>query len=172
MPTAQGDLALLNDPVAQKLLQAALPAHLAYTWPDGTPRVVPIWFHWNGQQIILGGPPGAPKMKALTSGTSVAITISTNEFPYKVLYIRGSVSLGHSDDVVPEYILMARRMLGEEGGAAWLAQITPLLPVMGGMARLAVTPQWASIVDFEQRFPSAVTRAIATATAAAGAATA
>ena len=44
----QGDLALLDDPVAQTLLQSTIPARLAYSWTDGTPRVVPIWFHWTG----------------------------------------------------------------------------------------------------------------------------
>jgi hypothetical protein len=35
----QGDLALLNDPIAQALLQSTIPARLAYSWTDGTPRV-------------------------------------------------------------------------------------------------------------------------------------
>jgi hypothetical protein len=41
----QGSLELLDDPVAEKLLRSAIPARLAYTWMDGTPRVVPVWFH-------------------------------------------------------------------------------------------------------------------------------
>src|SRR5215471_12808955 len=65
MATKQGDTALLNDPVAKELLQSTIPARFAYTWTDGTPRVVPIWFHWNGDQIVLGTPPTAPKMRAL-----------------------------------------------------------------------------------------------------------
>ena len=40
----QGDIALLNDPVARRLLNSTIPARLAYSWTDGTPRVVPIWF--------------------------------------------------------------------------------------------------------------------------------
>jgi hypothetical protein len=39
MPAKQGDLALLNDPVAQELLHSTIPARLAYVWRDGTPRV-------------------------------------------------------------------------------------------------------------------------------------
>lgn len=53
MTTRQGDVTLLNDPVAQKLLQAPIPAHLAYVWTDGTPRVVPIWFHWTGNEVVF-----------------------------------------------------------------------------------------------------------------------
>jgi hypothetical protein len=45
MQTKQGTLAWLDDPVAQTLLHSTIPARLAYVWPDGTPRVVPIWFH-------------------------------------------------------------------------------------------------------------------------------
>ena len=72
MPTPQGDLSSLEDPVAQQLLQSKIPARLAYIWRDGTPRVVPIGFHWNGAEIVLGTPPDAPKMKALHEGASAA----------------------------------------------------------------------------------------------------
>jgi hypothetical protein len=41
MAVAQGDPELLDDPIAQELLHSTIPARLAYTWPDGTPRVVP-----------------------------------------------------------------------------------------------------------------------------------
>ncbi|MBV9543686.1 MAG: pyridoxamine 5'-phosphate oxidase, partial [Chloroflexi bacterium] len=67
MPTRQGDLELLHDPVAQQLLQATSPAKLAYMWTDGTPRVIPIGFHWDGHEFVLGTPPQAPKMRALAA---------------------------------------------------------------------------------------------------------
>ena len=47
----QGSRELLNDPVASALLSSVNPARLAYTWTDGSPRVVPIWFHWTGEQL-------------------------------------------------------------------------------------------------------------------------
>src|SRR5215831_14744528 len=140
MPTLQGDIALLNDPVAQRLLQAPIPAQLAYTWTDGTPRVLPIGFHWDGQQLVLGTPPGAPKMKALVRDPRVAVTINTYEFPYRVLSVRGVASVSHSDEVVPEYLLMVRRSMGAAADA-WLEQVAVLVPAMGGMERIAVTPQ-------------------------------
>ena len=63
----QGSLALLNDPVAEALLTSVNLARLAYNWVDGSPRVVPIWFHWTGDQFVLGTPPKAPKLKALAA---------------------------------------------------------------------------------------------------------
>ena len=53
---------VLEDPVAVELLQSTEPARLAYTWTDGTPRVVPIWFHWDGHRLVFGSPADAPKV--------------------------------------------------------------------------------------------------------------
>ena len=67
MTTEQGEQDRLNDPVAQELLHSTNLARLAYTWRDGTPRVVPIWFHWDGEAIVLGSPPNAPKVNVTCS---------------------------------------------------------------------------------------------------------
>jgi hypothetical protein len=39
----QGSLELLDTPVARKLLASAIPARVAYTAKDGTPRIVSTW---------------------------------------------------------------------------------------------------------------------------------
>jgi nitroimidazol reductase NimA-like FMN-containing flavoprotein (pyridoxamine 5'-phosphate oxidase superfamily) len=75
----QGSRELLNDPVASALLSSVNPARLAYTWTDGSPRVVPIWFHWTGEQFVLGSPPKAPKLKALAADPRVALTIDDTD---------------------------------------------------------------------------------------------
>ncbi len=71
MPVKQGDLELLQDPVSQELLQSKIPARLAYIAADGTPRVVPIWFHWNGREFVMATPPKAPKLNALAKNPKV-----------------------------------------------------------------------------------------------------
>ena len=90
MPVKQGDLELLQDPVSQELLQSKIPARLAYIAADGTPRVVPIWFHWDGREFVMATPPKAPKLKALAKNPKVALTIDDNAFPHKVLLVRGT----------------------------------------------------------------------------------
>jgi hypothetical protein len=158
MPTKQGDLALLNDPVAQRMLQSTVPARFAYNWSDGTPRVVPIGFHWNGEEIVLGTPPDAPKMKVLKDGDQVALTIDSDTMPYKVLLIRGLIHTDTVDGIAPEYAAMSKRIFGEEGGQAWLDQLAPICP---RMSRVFIKPSWVGILDFETRFPSALERAMA-----------
>ena len=148
----QGSLELLNDPVAKALLGSVNPARLAYTWMDGSPRVVPIWFHWTGEHIVLASPVKAPKLRALAADPQVAVTIDDNAWPYKVLLIRGRANVEMLDDVAPEYELAATRYFGPEQGPNWVNTLrgTP-------MARIAITPSWVGILDFQTRFPSALT---------------
>jgi hypothetical protein len=148
----QGSLELLNDPVARALVGSVNPARLAYTWMDGSPRVVPIWFHWTGDQFVLGSPPRAPKLKALAADPRVALTIDDNAWPHKVLFVRGRATVELLGDVVPEYELSATRYFGPEQGPAWVATLRGK-----PMARIAITPHWAGVLDFQTRFPSALT---------------
>jgi hypothetical protein len=77
-----------------------------------------------------------------------------------VLLVRGTVSIRIMDWIVPEYALAAHRYFGP-GADAWLKQVEATLSASKGMARLAVTPEWVGILDFEQRFPSALEKAMA-----------
>jgi hypothetical protein len=156
MPTKQGDLALLDDPVAQRLLQSTIPArglHLA-RW---TPRVIPIGFHWNGAEIVLGTPPDSPKMAVLRDGMKVAVTIDSDTMPFKVLLIRGAVRTDTVDGIAPEYEATTMRVLGQAEGGAWLNNLRPICPQM---SRVFFKPEWVGILDFETRFPNALERAM------------
>ena len=158
MPTKQGSIALVSDPVAQELLRSTSPARLAYVWRDGTPRVVPIWFHWNGSEIVLGTPTKAPKARALAPGARVALTIDGNTWPYKALQIRGTAQVETVTGVVPEYALAAERYFGTDQGRAWVKQVDGMF---SHMVRIAVKPEWVGVLDFEKRFPSAIEAAMA-----------
>src|SRR4030081_1419721 len=107
MAVKQGELQLLRHPASKELLQSQIPARLAYVWTDGTPRVIPIWFHWNGREFVMATPPKAPKLKALAKNPQVSLTIDDNTFPHKVLLIRGSARLQPVEGIVPEYIAAA-----------------------------------------------------------------
>ena len=153
MPVPQGSLELLDDPIAKELLQSTIPARLAYIGMDGSPRVIPIWFHWNGREIVMGTPPKAPKLRALAKRPKVSLTIDNNEFPHKVLLIRGTARLNSVNDIVPEYVLAAERYFGPEQGKAWVQQLRGIISTM---VRITITPEWVGILDFHTRFPSAL----------------
>jgi nitroimidazol reductase NimA-like FMN-containing flavoprotein (pyridoxamine 5'-phosphate oxidase superfamily) len=157
VPTEQGNLSLLDDPVAQELLHSTNLARLAYTWRDGTPRVVPIWFHWDGQAIVLGSPPNAPKVDVLPDNSKVALTIDRDEWPYHALLIRGTANVETVEGVTAEYVACAERYFGEEQGWEWVGRVRQRFPQM---VRISVRPEWVSILDFETRFPSAIAAAM------------
>ena len=165
MTSKQGNVELLQEPLAQSLLKSSIPARFAYQWTDGTPRVVPIGFHWNGEEVVLGTPMDAPKLKALRDGQSVALCIDTDAMPYKVLEIRGTIRMDVVEGIAPEYELMTLRTSGEEAGRAWLANLALICP---RMTRVFVRPAWVALLDFETRFPSALERAMEAAGARGG----
>jgi nitroimidazol reductase NimA-like FMN-containing flavoprotein (pyridoxamine 5'-phosphate oxidase superfamily) len=64
---------------AQHLLQSSTLARLAYTCKDGTPRVVPTWYCWSGEAIVMGAPPNAPKTSVIIDRPAVALTIDSDD---------------------------------------------------------------------------------------------
>jgi len=55
---------------------------------------------------------------------------------------------------VPEYASAAERYFGAEQGRAWVAQLGRSV---SSMVRITITPEWVGLLDFQQRFPSALT---------------
>jgi Pyridoxamine 5'-phosphate oxidase len=148
------ELANLKDPVAVELFGSTEFAHLAYTAINRTPRVVPVWFHWNGSEVVMASPLRAPKVKALQADPHVAVTIDGTAWPYHALMLRGTVSVQLVEEVPMEYAAAAPRYFGPEQGPAWVAQVEARKL---GWARIAMAPTWCAILDFETRFPSALT---------------
>lgn len=101
----------------------------------------------------MASPPKAPKLKALAKNPKVAITIDNNTFPHKVLSIRGSVRLQTLNEIVPEYIAASERYFGPEQGKAWVNQLRGMV---SSMVRITMTPEWVALLDFQTRFPSAL----------------
>jgi hypothetical protein len=156
----RGDVTLLEHPVAQQLLQSRLPARLAYIARDGTPRVVPMQFHWTGKEVVLSCWPDDPKSTALREHPQVALTIDTAEPPFRVLQIRGTAAVTLVDGVPAEMVAASIRYMGQEAGQAWVEQAVRLSPQT---ARIAVRPAWVDVLDFETRLPGGMVRRLAAA---------
>jgi hypothetical protein len=160
MVLRQGDLRLLDSEVARRLLASRIPARLAYLAGDGTPRVLASWFHWTGAVLAMPTFLAAPhvrhparRVSALRVNPDVAVTIDTETFPPEVLTIRGRVEIREVDGVPAEYEAAARRYLGEEAAAAYIAQIDQ---PGTRMASIDLHPTWVGVLDFQSRSPSAL----------------
>lgn len=152
MTTQEAITTLRTDAVAQELLRSTIPARLAYLWRDGAPRVVPMWFEWTGEEVIMGAPPNSPKMRVLAEHPEVALSIDSDAWPYQVLSLRGTATVTVLGEIFPEYAAMARRYLGDEGAQQFLAQARR---TFSRWTRIAIRPEEVRILDFQARFPSA-----------------
>jgi hypothetical protein len=139
---------------ARELLQSAQLARLAYNGRDGLPRVIPIGFHWNGEQIVICTATTAPKVRALSSRGDVAVTIDVGSTPSeaKALLVRGIATVEIVDGIPDEYLAGSRKALDAEQAEAFAHQVRALYPQM---ARISIEPRWARFYDFGAgRMPS------------------
>jgi hypothetical protein len=148
---------VLNRPLSQELLARDL-TRLAYVAKDGTPRSIPIGFVWNGSAIVMCTARNAAKVTALRRNPAVALTVDTEVHPPKILLIRGRAELEVVEGIPDEYFQMSGSYtMTPEQRAEWEAEVRSLYD---GMVRIAVTPTWAKLIDFETTLPSAVAELI------------
>ena len=144
---------VLNRPGSRQMLERDV-AHLAYVAADGTPRVIPIAFTWNGTQLVMCTTKNAPKLPALRRDPVVALTIDTEVHPPTMLLLRGTAELDVVDGIPEEYLQMnGTYTMTPEQRVVWEAEVRSLYD---GMVRIVVTPTWAKLIDFETSLPSAV----------------
>jgi hypothetical protein len=138
--------------LARTLLAAAIPARMAYTAADGTPRLVASWFQWSDGELIMPTFIAAPhiaapahRLGALRARPAVAISIDTETTPAQVLSIRGRARITEIDGVDLDYATSARQYLGPEAAPDYLN----MLDQPGTrMARITVRPEWVALLDF------------------------
>jgi len=144
---------ILGRPLSREMLARDL-TRLAYVATDGTPRVIPIAFTWNGAQIVMCTPKNAPKLPALRANPMVALTIDTEVHPPTILLIRGRAELDEVEGIPEEFLAMnGTYSMTPEQRVEWEAEVRSLYD---SMVRIVVTPTWAKLIDFEETLPTAV----------------
>jgi PPOX class probable F420-dependent enzyme len=88
----------------EDLLATPALAHVATIGPDGAPQVTPVWFDWDGAQLLIGLAPDRQKMRNLCRDPRLAVSIVDPVDPTRFLEIRGRVTF--EDD--PDRSVLAR----------------------------------------------------------------
>ncbi len=123
------------------LLESKIPARLAWV-AQGAPNVLPIWFTWTGSVLAMSTFAGAAKLDTIVEGSALAVTIDTEDFPYRSLKIRGTAELRPTTGLADEYITAAERTLGPEMSRRWQEFLgNPDQVVIG------LRPNWARFSD-------------------------
>jgi len=144
---------ILAKPLSQEMLQRDI-TRLAYVATDGTPRVVPIGFTWNGTEAVMCTTTNAPKLASLRRNPAVALTIDTEVHPPKILLLRGEAELDEVEGIPEEYLEMnSTYEMTPEQRVEWEAEVRSLYD---SMVRIVVKPTWAKLIDFEETLPTPV----------------
>jgi hypothetical protein len=144
---------ILAKPYSQQLLNGSEPARFAYDGLDGDPRVIPIGFWLEGQQLLVATVPKAAKVAALRKNPKVALTIDTGAFPPKALLLRGTAEVTVVPGVPEGYLVAGHKVMTDEQYPGWVEGVTALYDEM---AVITVTLTWAKLLDFETTIPKAV----------------
>ncbi|MDX3005834.1 pyridoxamine 5'-phosphate oxidase family protein [Kribbella solani] len=144
---------ILAKPYAQQLLNGPEPARLAYDGLDGDPRVIPIGFWTEGEQILMATLPESAKVAALRKNPKVALTIDTGVFPPKVLLIRGTAELTLHPGIPDGYLHSGHKVMTDAQYPAWEAGVRALYDEM---TLITITPTWTKLLDFETTIPQSV----------------
>ena len=144
---------ILAKPYAQQLLTGPEPARFAYDGLDGDPRVIPIGFWVEGEQIVIATVPKSAKVAALRKNPKVALTIDTGAFPPKVLLLRGTAEVELVQGIPEGYLQAGHKVMTDEQYPEWEAGAKALYTEM---VVITVTLTWAKLLDFETTIPKAV----------------
>ena len=74
------------------LVQKKAFAQLATLMPDGSPQVTPVWWDYDGKDILINSAKGRVKDRNMRRDPRVSLDIIDPENPYRHLSIRGRVT--------------------------------------------------------------------------------
>jgi PPOX class probable F420-dependent enzyme len=114
------------------ILQKKAFAQLATLMPDGSPQVSPVWFDFDGHNILINTAKGRVKDQNMRRDKRVGIDIMDPDNPYRHVSIRGSVvditengADAHIDKLAKRYIGQDRYPYRANGEVRVIFKIQP-----------------------------------------------
>jgi PPOX class probable F420-dependent enzyme len=87
------DLTKERDAHIDKRLRAELMMWLSTVRPDGRPHLVPVWFLWDGETILIFSQPNQQKLRNLQHNPNVVVALDTAGQGDDALIIEGKAEL-------------------------------------------------------------------------------
>jgi PPOX class probable F420-dependent enzyme len=107
-PAARIDRMLRTEPVLW----------LSTVRPDGGPHLIPIWFSWDGREILIASKPHAHKVRNVRGNPSVMLALGEAEDDFDVGLLEGRAELldAPAADVLPAtHLAKYRRQMAAIG---------------------------------------------------------
>jgi PPOX class probable F420-dependent enzyme len=158
------DASVVASPVARidRLLQVELVVWLSSIRPDGGPHLVPVWFSWDGEALLVASKPRAQKVRNMRANPQVMLAVGEAEDDFDVGLIEARAELLDvpAADVLPASHLdkydrqMAAIGLGRDEFLATYSQVVRIVPTRflpwhgrstPASAGLAAASSWARL---------------------------
>jgi PPOX class probable F420-dependent enzyme len=98
----------------EDILQKKAFAQLATLMPDGSPQVSPVWFDFDGTNILVNTAKGRVKDQNMRRDKRVSVDIMDPDNPYRHVSIRGrvvDVTENGADDHIDK---LAKKYIGQD----------------------------------------------------------
>jgi PPOX class probable F420-dependent enzyme len=76
-----------------QLLRVEPVVWLSSVRPDGGPHLVPVWFSWDGESLLIASKPGAQKVRNVRANPSVMLALGEAEDDFDVGLLEGRAEL-------------------------------------------------------------------------------
>jgi PPOX class probable F420-dependent enzyme len=107
-------------------------AHLGTVMKNGTPQVTPIWFSYDGKQILLNSAKGRVKDKNMRARPHVALSILDPDNAYRYIQIIGEITEiteqggdAHIDSLAKKYLGQDSYPFRQPGEVRVIYKVTP-----------------------------------------------
>jgi PPOX class probable F420-dependent enzyme len=90
--------------------------------PDGRPHLVPVWFHWDGEAVVLFTKAGSQKVTNVRANPRVTLAVDNTDGGRDVAIVEGEAELlaePSSAVVTPAYLEKYAAMIA---GMGWSAE--------------------------------------------------
>ena len=160
-PAARIDRLLRSEPVVW----------MSTVRPDGSPHLIPIWFSWDGEAILVASKPHAQKIRNLRANPIVMLALGQPDEDFDVGLLEGRAELLDTPaaDTLPASHLtkyraaMAAIGLTPDEFIATYTQVIRIVPTRYLSWHGRTTPPSAQAdMTFEQRLAAAIRRVAAT----------
>lgn len=68
-------------------------ADLATIRPDGSPHIAPVWYHYDGDKVMVVAERTAVKVRNIGNDPRVSLSIATDTEPYKYVLVTGDATI-------------------------------------------------------------------------------
>jgi PPOX class probable F420-dependent enzyme len=113
----------LSDEELTSFFEEATFARLGTINEDGTIHIAPIFFKYEGGQILMATQDPSRKVRNIKRNPNVTVLIDTTDVPFKGALVYGTAELDY-EDVVNKRITIFRRRLSQEQAETYARRLS------------------------------------------------